>query len=604
MAHSFSKRISGTTPYYNFIRKVAFPSTRVILASSLLYTSVGVGISFFITGQNFASLVMGAIFGVVIFTLPSLPSALFLHYAVLADDPLFYLRRCLAFSLFTNILWVAIFAVSSVVALTVHAFSFPGFAVIIGLLVVIPVRAVTVFSMSRISFVRRIIFTLLEPAMTAALASALFNLSWGIVATSFVLSSLVGLTFAFGLITFVETYGRKIVGFSPLRMFRSFLIDWLEGRNEELESYLNELGIQTEIDVAAYVFRRKSTSQVKSILLVSNFHPGPFLNVGSSVLPFLFQSAMRKQLNAVGLVPHGVSGHELNLVSQEQNTKIIEWVIKSIPDLSYSNHATPVVRAKNEIATATSQVFDGCALVTMTTSPNDMEDVPSEVMSRITGLTKGKFRHVGLIDAHNCLTGPTTMTSEKVGGLEDAALASLQISAEQEASSFSVGGSTRHSRQFTLGDGFGAGGISVIAVEVAGRKFAYVNIDGNNMITGLREAMIARVKKLGFEDCEILTTDTHMVNGIVSARLGYHPVGEAVSEEVLVNEVEAACKAALTDLEPSEVAVISDQILVTTLGSKSLKRLMRVVYKISRITALAMVVIIMLIATISLLLLV
>jgi predicted neutral ceramidase superfamily lipid hydrolase len=130
-------------------------------------------------------------------------------------------------------------------------------------------------------------------------------------------------------------------------MFRSFLIDWLEGKNDELESYLNELGIQTEIDVAAYVFRRKATKQVKSIMLISNFHPGPFLNVGSSVLPFLFQTAIRKRLGAIGMVPHGVSGHELNLVSQEQNAKVIEWVIEKISTASYSDNATPVVRVRS-----------------------------------------------------------------------------------------------------------------------------------------------------------------------------------------------------------------------------------------------------------------
>jgi len=604
LAHSFSKRISGTTPYYNFIRKVAFPSTQVILASSLLYTTAGIGISFLIAEQSFSSLLTGAIWGVAMFTLPSFASSIVLSYAVVGDDPLFYFRRCLAFSLFTNIMWVVIFVVCSIISLAIPALIFPNFAFIVGLFIVIPLRAVTVFSMSRISFLKRTLFTLIEPTMTAVLISVLFKIPWATVATALILSSLVGLTFAFGLITFVETYGRKIIGFSPIRMFRSFLIDWLEGKNDELESYLSELGIQTEIDVAAYVFRRKSTNQVKSIMLVSNFHPGPFLNVGSSVLPFLFQTAIRMRLDAVGMVPHGVSGHELNLVSQEQNAKIIEWVIESIPHLSYSDHATPVIRVNNEIATATSQIFDGCALVTMTTSPHDMEDVPSEVLNRITGLTRGKFRHVGLIDAHNCLTGPTTMTSEKVGGLEDAALASLQISAQQQGVSFSVGGSTRHPSQFTLRDGLGAGGISVIVVEAAGHRFAYINIDGNNMITGLREIIIEKVKGLGFEDCEVLTTDTHMVNGIVSARLGYHPVGEAVSEEALLKEVEVACQDALKDLEPSEVAVVSDQVTLTTLGSKSLKHLMSVVYKISRMTAVAMFVAIISVATISLLMLV
>ncbi len=61
-----------------------------------------------------------------------------------------------------------------------------------------------------------------------------------------------------------------------------------------------------------------------------------------------------------------------------------------------------------------------------------------------------------------------------------------------------------------------------------GQRFAYITIDGNNMIRGLREHILETAKRSGFEDAEVMTTDTHMVNGIVSAPLGYHTVGEVV----------------------------------------------------------------------------
>ena len=104
-------------------------------------------------------------------------------------------------------------------------------------------------------------------------------------------------------------------------MFRAFLTDWLEADNQNLEAYLDELGVETELDVAIFVFRRQKTSVIKTLLLVSNFHPGPFLDVGSSDLPYLFQALARKRLKAIALVPHGISGHELNLVSQVENEK-------------------------------------------------------------------------------------------------------------------------------------------------------------------------------------------------------------------------------------------------------------------------------------------
>jgi putative membrane protein len=387
-------------------------------------------------------------------------------------------------------------------------------------------------------------------------------------------------------------------------MFRAFLTDWLEGKNDELESYLNELGVQTEINLAVFAFRKKSSQHVKAVMLVSNLHPGPFLNIGSSVLPFLFQRIIRTRLNAIGLVPHGVSGHELNLVSQRENARIIDWTVASLQKLQYSGFATHAIRTKNEIATATSQIFDGCALVTMTTAPNDIEDVPSEIQSRITGFTQGRFRHVALIDAHNCLTGPTTMTAEKIGALEDAALSSLQVAAEQPADQFKIGASTGKPEHFSLKDGFGPGGISAVAVEVNGQRFAYVNVDGNNMVKGLRELIIQRNRHVGFEDSEVLTTDTHMVNGIVSAKLGYHPIGEVVPKQQLLDAIESVCKEAADDLEPCEAGVMSQQMLVTTLGSKSLRHVMSLVHKISRITAVLMLTVILIVIAVSLLLLV
>ena len=81
-------------------------------------------------------------------------------------------------------------------------------------------------------------------------------------------------------------------------MFRALLADLLESKNEELESYLNELGVETEISAAEFVFRRKSDHSIKGVMLVSNFHPGPFQNIGSSVLPFQFHALIKKRLAA------------------------------------------------------------------------------------------------------------------------------------------------------------------------------------------------------------------------------------------------------------------------------------------------------------------
>jgi putative membrane protein len=249
-------------------------------------------------------------------------------------------------------------------------------------------------------------------------------------------------------------------------------------------------------------------------------------------------------------------------------------------------------------------MFDGCALVTMTAAPGDMEDVPSEVATRLKGFTKGKFRHLALIDAHNCLTATTTMSSEKVGALEDAALASLETLHRIDTAPFKVGVARTVPHGFTLKDGFGPGGITVIGVEVDGDKFAYITFDGNNMVKGLREEILDVARGSGFGDGEAMTTDTHMVNGIVSAPLGYHLVGEVVPRDVLLREIGDICRKAIDDMEPCEAGAVSGQIPVTTLGTKSLRRVMTLVYKNSKLTAVTLFPMVVLLAVLSIIFLV
>ncbi len=603
MAQSFSQRIKGTTPYYNMIRRVVFPSTISIVVLLLVLTTIGVGSSFAIANNAAQSFIEGILWGLLVLAVPSFASSSALYFAFMKEDPLFYFRRCQAFSLFTITIWVTVLFVGSISASVLTGFVFPDFAIVVGLFIVVPVRALAVFSMSRVNFIKRTLFTLVEPVLTSMSVVLIFQVSAALTMMGLTLASLVGLIFAFSLISVIEMHGRRIIGFSPIRMFRAFLTNWLEGENQELESYLNELGVETEIDLTTLAFRSKQNKKMKALMLVSNYHPGPFLNVGSSALPFVFQSLVSRKFNAVGFVPHGVSGHELNLVSQEQNVRLIRWVISNIENARYLETATPVARSRNEIATATSQVFDGCALVTMTTSPYDMEDVPSEVASRLAGLIHGRFTHLALVDAHNCLTGPTTMSSQKIGALEEAALSALQVSSEENAISFRVGASHRVPVGFTLKDGLGPAGISVLGIEIGGQRFAYVNVDGNNMVRGLREEILEVARRIGYSDGEVMTTDTHMVNGVVSARLGYHTIGEVVPKGVLLEEIAAACQEALSSLERCEVGVVSGQVPVTTLGSKSLRRLMSFVHRISTLTAMALFPVVIVIAAFSLLLL-
>ena len=66
-------------------------------------------------------------------------------------------------------------------------------------------------------------------------------------------------------------------------------------------------------------------------------------------------------------------------------------------------------------------------------------------------------------------------------------------------------------RSLLHGADLGHGYSSVGLFDFAGRKFAMVYIDANNMLPGFRNSVIKRIKERYGIDSEIYTTDTHSI---------------------------------------------------------------------------------------------
>jgi putative membrane protein len=89
----------------------------------------------------------------------------------------------------------------------------------------------------------------------------------------------------------------------------------------------------------------------------------------------------------------------------------------------------------------------------------------------------------------------------------------------------------------------------VLVVNAGGQKTAYVLFDGNNMQTGardeIRRRLLARV-----DECEVATTDTHVVNTVS----GRNQVGLRVPVDDFYPLVEEAVIEALLDAAPARTA--------------------------------------------------
>jgi len=213
-----------------------------------------------------------------------------------------------------------------------------------------------------------------------------------------------------------------------------------------------------------------------------------------------------------------------------------------------------MIRVKKNDANASCQIFEKCALFTLTLAPQTMEDLPQDLDLFITKEAKKHGLSMAIaIDAHNSIEGPFNV-EKAISPLKEVSIESLKTALKSPRSSMQVGAAKVIPPDFSLKDGMGPGGICVIAIKVGKQLIAYVTVDGNNMISGLREKILRHLKELGFDDGEILTTDTHAVNGVVLTPRGYHPLGEAIDQESLVKYIKQAAINAKNSLEPAEAA--------------------------------------------------
>jgi putative membrane protein len=214
-----------------------------------------------------------------------------------------------------------------------------------------------------------------------------------------------------------------------------------------------------------------------------------------------------------------------------------------------------------------------------------MEDIPPEVSS---ALRKGisDMNELVLIDSHNSIDEMPTMTPQDSYDLVTSGRTALQQAASAKQGPLRVGATKITLREFSLDQGIGPCGLSVIAVETGRQLSVYLTIDGNNMKKGLREHILESAKQAGVNEAEVMTTDSHMVSGRISSRLGYHPVGEAIDNNVLLSRIRSAIGDALIGLEESQAEWNSGNVLVRTLGRRAFENLTTLVQGMSRLATL------------------
>ena len=558
----------------------------------LSFLPLNLSLEYFVVGLGFSAS----------FFVLTLLSDLIISYGAMKNDMIFNLRRCSALSFFSSIVFLAIVILGSLISALLGApelwirFFFLGFsgALILRLLVL------SVTSFTRTAGI--VFSSLLQPTIVSvplvfmgSIVGYVLNMQLLVFALASVSVSLLTVfAFKYGM----DQVGKGILGINSSMLFKAFLANWTEDLVAPLENYFEKLGNREDVKVSLLTFR--AGEKLKAAIVIPALHPGPFKNLGSSLLPSLIQTSLQDKFDCVVSVPHSLVGHELDVSIQSENQRVIESIFDFVDSSSSTSKATLMERTKNHDAKASCQIFGDCAFVTLTTAPKTIEDLPPELDSLIVKEAEKRGLSVFAIDAHNSMGGSFDRDSA-VKSFSKASVDCLEKALKSKSSSFKVGAATVVPTDFTVQEGMGPGGITVLVVEVSGQKVAYVTIDGNNMVSGLRDEILSALKELGIDDGEVLTTDTHSVCGMIRSARGYNLVGEVIDHLKLINYIKEATNQAIDNMEPAyaswrtetirDVKVIGEQQIteITALADKTTVRARRLALSLFPAAAIALI---------------
>mgnify|MGYP001626277226 CR=1 FL=1 len=189
-------------------------------------------------------------------------------------------------------------------------------------------------------------------------------------------------------------------------------------------------------------------------------------------------------------------------------------------------------------------------LLIPTLHPEPMEDLPP-VISHFAS-----HYNAIIVDPHNSYSNRFSgLTEDDVSSIIDAISVAINNSNET-CGKFGIGLKRIVPTKYGLSDGVGVGGFSLLGLAVADKKIALAIIDGNNALPPVRDLVVEALKNDGWTAVELLTTDTHMVNGVSLGGKGYYAIGEKIPPDEVAKIFAKLSKTVLADMVDAEVKYV------------------------------------------------
>ena len=356
--------------------------------------------------------------------------------------------------------------------------------------------------------------------------------------------------FISALLLFLIISGSRVRKVSLMRYLTATLALILDGERKPLEEVAESFDDESEIQIDLLIFRRRGSPKPELVVVIPGFHPGPFRDFGSSGLPYMIADELDK-IGVDVIFFKGLSGHSNNIISMNDCRRIAKKIAEVIRDsqgLTFKSSVGLPITLYSGIAKASLIMLGDSKLLLLTLHPNGMEDIPPSILNGV------EDENLVVVDCHNSFSNDIKeLEGDSVSKLREIVEVASNIRQTGEEG-LNVGYSWIRPPPYQLEDGMGPLGVSALTICSDKRLMAIIAFDGNNALPAVREEVVKRLREYDFQIVEVLTTDTHIVNGLKLGGRGYHPLGEVIPPKSLAEDAFKAVSNALKKLKPMETS--------------------------------------------------
>ncbi len=346
----------------------------------------------------------------------------------------------------------------------------------------------------------------------------------------------------------------------------------MESTHKTIQAYLASQG-NDHTDAEEIMEQRSNetkvcTSQIKLSsnngktefrMVLPEIHPGPYHPVGGSNIPYLIY----KNLNSSAMVMHSISDHSLNLPSKNE----VENYLKNLENSEVKEEGlqcTEPVTVQINKARVIGLLFENNPLLFLSLSPHGMEDIPSYMKTDIEKYAENRnYSKTLIVDCHNAMG--EEISKEDGEDMLKAAKSCLDTLITKESFPIEFGYANSDDMDVWTED-LGMGGLGIVCLKINDEKYFLGWADANNMENGVREKIIEKFEKQGYQLLEICTSDTHYASVKPRNRQGYYQLGLITSADKLTKWLFEIARNAESNMTSAKFEIIENQAKVKVMG--------------------------------------